>query len=92
MYGENIGSVNQFIASGAVDAALTSVSALHTPQLHEKGHWKVLPESEISGIPHVAVVIKQKDSRDAANQFLTYLSSDKAQAILAKYGYMKPQK
>jgi molybdate transport system substrate-binding protein len=92
VYGENIGSVNQFIASGAVDAALTSVSAVHTPQLQDKGHWTNLPASEIAGIPHVAAVIPQKTSRAAATQFLEFLSSDDAQSILAKYGYGKPEK
>lgn len=92
VYGENIGNVNQFIASGAVDAALTSLSAKQTPQLKNKGYWTLLPVSQIAGLPHVAVVIKQNSSRDTAKQFLTYLTSAKAQAILAKYGYMKPGK
>lgn len=92
IYGENIGSVNQFIASGAVDAALTSVSALHTPQLRQKGHWITLPPSENTRIPHVAVVIDQKHSRADTKRFLDFLLSDTAQAILAKYGYMKPEK
>ena len=92
VYGENIGNVNQFIASGSVDAALTSLSAKHTPQLQNKGYWTLLPVSQIAGLPHVAVVIKQNSSRDAAMQFLDYLDSAEAQAILAKYGYMKPEK
>jgi molybdate transport system substrate-binding protein len=92
VYGENIGSVNQFIASGAVDAALTSVSAVHTPQLYDKGYWAILPASEIAGIPHVAAIIPQKTSRAAAKQFLEFLSSDAAQTILARYGYAKPGK
>jgi molybdate transport system substrate-binding protein len=92
VYGENIGNVNQFIASGSVDAALTSLSAKHTPQLQNKGYWTLLPASQIAGLPHVAVVIKQNNSRDAATQFLNYLDSTEAQAVLAKYGYMKPEK
>lgn len=92
VYGENISSVNQFIASGAVDVALTSVSAMNSPQLREKGHWTILPSSEIAGIPHVAAVISQKTSRTDAQQFLEFLSSDAAQAILAQYGYEKPEK
>lgn len=92
VYGENIGNVNQFIAAGAVDAALTSLSARQTPQLQHKGYWTILPASQIASLPHVAVVIKQNNSRNAAKQFLDYLSSAKAQSILAKYGYMKPGK
>lgn len=92
VYGENIGNINQFIASGSVDAALTSLSARQTPQLQHQGHWTLLPVSQIAGLPHVAVVIKQNSSRDAATRFLDYLDSAQAQAILAKYGYMKPVK
>lgn len=91
VYGENIGNVNQFITSGAIDAALTSISATQTPQLKNEGHWTVLPASQLHGIPHDAVIIKQNSPRDVAKEFLTFLSGNKAQAVFAKYGYLKPE-
>lgn len=92
VYGENIGNVNQFIASGAVDAALSSVSALNMSQLQQKGHWTELPLAENIKVPHAAVVIKHnKASEAAAQQFLEFLLSDTAQTIFAEYGYLTPE-
>ncbi|MCW9709167.1 molybdate ABC transporter substrate-binding protein [Fodinibius salsisoli] len=92
IYGENIGSINQFIASEAVDMALTSISAHSASQLREKGYWHKIAASEISGIPHGAVAIKQDHSEEAAQKFLRYLFSKNAQQVFGHYGYINPKK
>lgn len=90
VFGENVGSINQFISSGAVDAAFTSDSARYAPLLQEKGHWPKLPVSENGTVPHVAVIIRQNKPRIYAEQLLEFLSSSTAQAVLSRYGYMQP--
>lgn len=94
VFGENVGMVNHFIASGSVDAALTSISALHTPQLSKKGHWRRLT-SQATDIPHGVVIIKKEEPKDTQNSvqkfFVNFLFSEVAQAVFQRYGYRKPK-
>lgn len=87
VYGESIGKVNQYIATGVVDVAFTSNSAMFAKELKNKGFWLKLPQ-EI-GIPHGVVIIKNTSKMAVAQQFYQFLFSTEGQAILEKYGYTK---
>lgn len=84
VFGENVGQVNQYIRSGAVDGALTAISAVHAEELSNLGTW--IPFS-IAGkeIPHAGLVLDTHHPE--ARAFWDFLFSEKAQRIFAEFGY-----
>jgi molybdate transport system substrate-binding protein len=84
VYGENVGKVNQYILTGAVQAAFTASSAQHLPALRGKGRWLVVG---IPPIPHAALVVRGRD-RPEVVAFFAWLASPAAAKIFAKYGYL----
>lgn len=91
VYGESIGNVNRFIFSGNIDAAFTSVSALHSSQLSKRGYWKTLSQPETQRIPHGVVLTGRtkvkKGHLHRSKQFMEYLFSEEAQSVLRRLGY-----
>lgn len=87
VYGESIGRVNQYIATGVVEVAFTSNSVMFAKELKNKGLWLKLPQK--SRIPHGVVIIKSSNKMEQAQQFYQFLFSSDGQAILEKYGYTK---
>jgi molybdate transport system substrate-binding protein len=88
IYGENVGQVNQYIRSGAVDGALTAVSATYAAELRDIGHWKTLAATDAPRIPHAGVLLKGSD--EAAQRFWDFLFSPAARQVLESYGYYPP--
>jgi molybdate transport system substrate-binding protein len=88
VYGENVGKVNQYIATGAVQAAFTAASAQHLPALRGKGRWLVVG---IPPIPHAALVVRGRD-RPEVLAFFAWLASPVAAKVFVKYGYLAGEK
>jgi len=92
IYGESIGQVNQYIRSGAVDAAFTAVSARHAPELRNRGHWMEIENSTSATecLNHGLLVLQQaKASQAGIQHFLLFLRSEDAQQLLQNFGYEK---
>lgn len=91
IYGESIGSINQFIFSGAVDVAFTSISAMNASQLKSRGYWTLLTHSKTPGIPHGAVLLEHAHADERhlhqSRLFMEYLLSDEAQSVFRQFGY-----
>ena len=93
VYGENVGQVNRYIYSGAVDVAFTAVSALFSEELKDKGHWLLLSaEKEDTELLAHGWVILKGASKEMENvrQFEEFLLSPQAQAVFQEFGYMIP--
>lgn len=89
VYGESISQTNQFIISGAAEIGLTAMSVVMSPEVQGKGRWASLDDSLYMPIAQGAVVIKKKDhDTTKAEQFYAFLFSEKAQQVLAAYGYI----
>ncbi len=93
IFGESINQVNQYIKSGAVDAAFTAISAMYAPILHDVGHW--LPLKATSGDPHQldqGLVVLTNGEADAhtVNLFLKFLQSPAARGVFSNFGYQLP--
>ncbi len=88
VYAQSIAQLNQYIALGTIDAAITAASARGIPQLAaRKGYWLEIPASNYPAI-HQDVVILTNNS--AVDQFYQFLFSPAAQQILLDYGYLLP--
>lgn len=98
--GENISQTWQFVATGNVDLGFIAGSQ-HASYLHKKlesnlesnpekkatdSYWSV-PAELHQPIRQDAVLLKRGESNPAAQALLSYLGSESAQAIMARFGY-----
>ncbi len=92
VFGESIGQTSQYIESGAADIGFTAKSVVLAPELHGKGRWIEVPKDSYQPIAQGAVVLKHgaETQAESARKFMDFLFSDKARAILKKYGYTLP--
>ena len=89
VYGESIGQVNQYLLSGAADAAFTAKSVVLDSAVNSNGKWIEVNQNWYNPIAQGVVVIKQSKvaQMNAANRFCQFLFSKKAKEILKNYGY-----
>jgi len=90
VYGESIAQVSQFILSGSAELGFTAKSVLLSGKLGEAGSWLMIDERQYEPIQQGAVRIKKKQPHPEAEAFLTFLHSERAQAILTNFGYDFP--
>jgi len=85
------GSTTTFAQKGIGDVHLTWENEAYFEEAEAKGELEIVyPATSIQAEPYVAVVdanVDRKDSRDAAQAYLSYLYTPEAQDILAKYHY-----
>lgn len=85
--GENIGQTYQFVATGNADLGFVALS-----QIMDKGHvaegssW-IVPAEYYSPILQDAVILKTAEGNEAVADFMNYMKSDEAYAIIQSYGY-----
>ncbi|WP_083460547.1 molybdate ABC transporter substrate-binding protein [Gulbenkiania mobilis] len=92
VYGESIGQTTQFIESRAAEAGFTAKSLVLGPTLQGKGRWVELPAGSYRPIAQ-AVMITRYGATHAptqARKFVDYLFTPAAQAVFARFGYLKP--
>lgn len=84
VYGENIAQTYQFVASGNAELGFVALAQLiNKPQAH---YW-VVPQEYYQPIRQQAVLLKRGQSSPAAREFLAYLLTDEARAIIKACGY-----
>ncbi len=82
--GENIGQALLFVQSGHAELGFIAASQLKQLLDHAKGYvWRV-PESLYTPLRQQAVLLK---SSLAGKEFMRYLASDEARAIIQNHGY-----
>lgn len=85
--GENIAQTYQFVASGNADMGFVALS-----QIMDKGHvtegssW-IVPAELYNPIRQDAVILKTAQDNEAVKDFMNYMQSDTAHAIIQSYGY-----
>ena len=93
VYGENVGQVNRYIYSGAVDVAFTAISAMFSEELKDKGYWLVLgPEKEDTALlAHGWVMLKPASAEmNKVKQFVAFLNTPAAKTVFQDFGYILP--
>ena len=81
----NVAQAFHFAASGAVDGAFASLAQVLAQQTPQHRYW-VVAERWHEPIEQAAVVLRGGNEA-AAQSFLTYLTSDAAQALIRAAGY-----
>ncbi len=86
--GENVSQALQFAETGGAGGALVSAPLVEAPEFTGKGHHVRVAAALAAPLRQRLVVLKTA-SPDAA-EFAAFITSDKGQAILAKYGFSAP--
>lgn len=88
VYAQSIAQLNQYIALGTIDAAITAASAREIPQLADRqGYWLEIPANSYPAIHQDVVILT---NNPAVDKFYQFLFSPAAQQILLDYGYLLP--
>ncbi len=88
--GENISQTWQFVATGNAELGFVALSQVAKDGKVAEGSAWIVPQNLYSPIRQDAVLLARGKGKAAAEQFLKYLKSDKAVAIIRSYGYELP--
>ena len=92
VFADNIGQVAEFIVTQSADIGLTAVSIAMSEQMRGKGTWVTVDSALYPPIGQAAILLKYGEDNNpaSAGAFYEYLYSEKARAILKRYGYSVP--
>lgn len=90
VYGENAGHTYAHVATGNADAGLVALASIKISEIAAEDSYTIVPDSCHQPIRQDAVALKASRSADTARQFLNYLRDERAQQLIAAYGYTLP--
>jgi molybdate transport system substrate-binding protein len=90
--GENISQTAEFVESGNADAGIIALSLVLSPTMKDKGRAWNIPENLYTPIQQGAVSIRAAANPQGARQFLDYIKTPAAAALLERYGFALPAK
>ncbi|MDT7041470.1 molybdate ABC transporter substrate-binding protein [Candidatus Nitronereus thalassa] len=85
--GENIGQVFQFVYSSNAQLGFVALAQVLDPKINGMGSRWDVPESFHDALGQQAVLLTRGKSNIAAIEFVHYLKSPKAQALIEQLGY-----
>ncbi len=88
--GESVGQVNQYVASGAVQVALTSSSVLHTGALKDTGRAIEINRDLYDPIRQAVVILRDgmNNNAEQAILFQEFMFTEQVQSLLDSHGYL----
>lgn len=91
VFGRNVAQVNQYLFSGAADAAITAQSAVVGSDV-PNSQWAFVDSTLYQPIAQAAMIIANRPAQlqAAAAHFLNFLNRPVARNILQNYGYQLP--
>jgi molybdate transport system substrate-binding protein len=87
--GENIAQTHQFVSTGNAELGFVALSQIQGETKPTGSYWRV-PASLHTPIRQDAVLLTRGKGNEAAEQFMHYLRSEPAKAIIESYGYGLP--
>jgi len=85
---ESIGQALQFVQSGNAELGFVALGQVQPPDgSRVPGSMWLVPDNLYAPIRQDAVVLAASKASHAATQFVDYLASDKARAVIQAYGY-----
>lgn len=89
--GKSISQAYQFVASGAVVGGFVAMSQVTEHGELLKGSAWMIPDDLYSSINQDAVLLSHGHRKNAARQWLQFLGSESARAMIQKFGYKVPK-
>jgi len=90
--GENVAQAAQFVESGAADVGVIALSLAMAPTMRDKGRYWHVPLDAYPRLEQAGVVLKAAGDADAARRFRALVISPRGQELLARYGFIRPEK
>ncbi len=90
--GENISQTAEFVESGNADAGIVALSLVLSPTMKDKGRSWEIPENLYAPLQQGAVIVGAAANPQGARQFLEYIKTPAAAALLERYGFVLPGK
>lgn len=90
VFGESVSQANQFIVTGSVEAGLTALSVLKSPQMKAQQNWIKVDTALYDPILQGVIIINTTPMLSEAKAFYEFLFTPSAKNILHKYGYITP--
>lgn len=88
--GENVAQAAQFVQTGNAQVGIVSLATVLSPRLAGVGRHYVVPQDGIAPIEQGAVVTRHGQGNPLAAQFLQFLHTPTARAILQRSGFGLP--
>lgn len=88
--GESIAQAYQFVASGNAELGFVALSQVRNENGESPGSMWLVPQTLYTPIRQDAVLLAKGKGKAAAGQFLAYLRSARAAAIIQSFGYELP--
>lgn len=85
--GENISQAASFVVTGTAEVGIVALSLALSPNLKDKGRFLEIPACEYPPIEQAVVILNSSKNKDVAQQFLGYIRTTAAAAILQRYGF-----
>ena len=89
--GENIAQTAQFIQTGNAQLGLVSYATVMAPRQKGVGSYFLVPEAGLTPIEQGAIVTRHGKGNPLAPQFMQFLQSPAARAILQRHGFTLPR-
>ncbi len=89
--GEDVSQTTQFVVSGNAQAALTAESLMFAPGAQDRGRYWVVPPADYRPLAQAAAIVARSGKQPLARAFLAYLEAPAGQAVLARYGFARPE-
>jgi molybdate transport system substrate-binding protein len=89
VYGENIAQAAQFASSGNAQVGMIALSLALRPEM--KGSYALVPDTAFDPLVQSFVLTKRGAGNDLARDFVRYVQSPPARAILAHFGFSPPR-
>jgi len=90
--GEDITQTAQFVESGAADVGLIALSMALAPAMRNKGRYWLVPTDAHAPLAQGAVILNWAKDRAAADAFCKFVTSDRGQDIMKRFGFIRPEK
>ncbi|MBF0188106.1 MAG: molybdate ABC transporter substrate-binding protein [Magnetococcales bacterium] len=90
VYGENVGQVLTFVASGNAEAGFIARAQVPGGEMDKRGRIWQAPSDSHDPIAQSAVLLNNGKEHPHARRFITFITSDDARTRIAKLGYDVP--
>ncbi len=92
VFGDNISQTLQYAETGNADVAIVSRSLVLSPKMVGKGHAQAIPESAYPPLNQGMVITNKGSGNGLAMKFAKFMQSERAKAILERFGFSTPNK
>jgi molybdate transport system substrate-binding protein len=90
VFGENISQTAQFVQSGNAQAGFIALSLAMSPAMKGIGKYWELPPDSYPEMRQAAGSVSSSKHKQAAQAFLSYITSPEGAALLQQYGFTAP--